>query len=79
MKQKKTRRRRKTWPVWVLIILAELLAAAIPAGIAAAFLLPVSFKARGEFGVGGEWLVILLLFCGAYTAIHRWFCNKLFG
>ncbi len=68
----------QTAALWVLIILAELLISAIPAGIAAAILLPMGFKARGRFAIGGEWLLIALLYCVSYTAVHLWLCNKLF-
>lgn len=61
-----------------LVFLAELLVSAIPSGLAAAVLLPMGLKARGGFAIGAEWLVIALLYCATYTAVHFWLCNKLF-
>lgn len=64
--------------LWAVVILVELVLAAIPAAVAAMFLLPTGFKARGEAAFGVEWLIITLLFCATYTAIHYWFCRKIF-
>ena len=33
---------------------------------------------RGYAAVGGEWLLVALIFCGAYCATHKWVCNKIF-
>lgn len=76
MKRKKATRRAVA--LWAVVILAELVAAAIPAAAAAAILLPIGFKARGEAAFGVEWLIITLLYCASFTAIHYWFCNKIF-
>lgn len=76
MKRKKALR--KAAALWAVVILAELAAAALPAIVAAAFLLPMGFEARGEAAFGVEWLFIAILFCAAFTAIHRWFCDKVF-
>ncbi len=77
-KHHKARRIAAICSAWVLAILTELVVAAIPARAAAAFLLPMGYKERGGPGFGGEWIVIMLLFCGTYTAVHYWLCKKLF-
>lgn len=76
MKRKKAIQRAAA--LWAVVILVELTAAAIPAAVAAAFLLPLGFKARGGAAFGVEWLIIAILYCAAFTAIHYWFCNKIF-
>ncbi len=77
-KRRRRCRHRARWIfVWALVILAELAIAAIPAG-AAAFLLPMGFKPRGGLGLIAERFIVLLLFCGTYTAVHYWLCRKLF-
>lgn len=79
MKPKNTHRRNmRAAALWAVVILVELAAAAIPAAAAVAFLLPLGFKVRGEAAFGVEWLIITLLYCALFTAIHCWFCDKIF-
>lgn len=77
--KRRRRRRRKARKIcaWALLILAELVAAAIPAGILAAVLFPICSAARGYRAMGVEWFIVGAMFVGAYTAIHCFVCNKL--
>ena len=46
--------------------------------MAAAILVPLAHKLRGYSAVGGEWLLIGVLFCGAFCIIHKQVCDKIF-
>ncbi len=84
MRKQRCKRRRRCrhkarWIfVWALVILVELLVSAVPAGIVVALFLLIDFKPCGGLGLIAEWLVISLLFCGTYTAVHYRLCRKLF-
>ena len=75
-RRKQRRRKVKMAEAWTLVFLMELFVAAIPAGIAAAVF--VARELRGYAAVDGEWLLVALIFCGAYCATHKWVCNKIF-
>lgn len=72
------KRKEKVMKAWAFILLTELLVSAIPAGIAAAFLVPLAKEIRGYTAVGGEWLLIAVIFCGTYCVLHKWVCDKVF-
>lgn len=77
--QRKRRRRKIQFVLaWALLGLFEILIAAAPAAVVAAFTLTQVYNERGYYGVGGEWLLISLVFCVAYKVIHNWICNKIF-
>lgn len=61
----------------LLAVLAELVAAAIPTAMVGVILIPIGYAERGYFGIGGEWLLIAIVFCAAYTAIHCQVCRRL--
>lgn len=63
---------------WTVLCLFEILLAAAPTAIVAAIALPLAYSERGHFAIGGEWLMILIVFCGAYFQIHNWICDKIF-
>lgn len=76
-RRKRRRNTRRIVAVWTALILAELVAAAAPAGIAAAVLVPIGYAARGCRAMGVEWFLIGAVYVAAYTAIHNTVCNKL--
>ena len=47
---------------WTVLFAVELLAAGLQAAVAAAILVPVAYRLRGYSAVGGEWLLIGILF-----------------
>ena len=77
-RRQQRRRKVKMAEAWTLVFLMELFVAAIPAGIAAAVFVAMARELRGYAAVGGEWLLVALIFCGAYCATHKWVCNKIF-
>jgi hypothetical protein len=75
------RRRRSVFEIkrivaWVLMVAFEILVAAVPTATAAAFLLPFAYQERGYFGVGGEWLMIVFVFCLVYAEVHKAIRNR---
>lgn len=63
---------------WTVLLTVELLAAGLQAAVAAAILVPLAYRLRGYSAVGGEWLLISILFCGAFFIIHKQVCDKIF-
>lgn len=61
--------------IWVLVFAAELLLSALPAALVAAELLPLAYAERGRMAFGGEWLVVALVFCIAFHAVHAEVCK----
>lgn len=59
---------------WTLF---ELAVAAAPAGIVAALLVPIGLRERGYWAIGGEWLLIAVIFIAAFAIIHNAVCNTL--
>lgn len=76
----KRRRKRKAqrYAAWALLYLFELAVAADPTIALGAWLIPAAARERGYAGMGGEWLVVGLVFWLAFTATHKWVCKKLF-
>lgn len=79
--KRKKRRIRKAQRAlaWTVVILFEILVAAAPTAVTAAILIPITLEERGGVAVGGEWLLIMLVFYISYTAIHSWVCDRIFG
>ena len=71
----KAKRLLKKVVIWGLILAAKLLLSAIPAAMVAVELLPQAYTERGRMAFGGEWLVIALVFCGAFYAVHAEVCK----
>lgn len=79
-KEKRRRRRRRKaqrMGLWGLLLLVELVVAAVPAALVALMLIPAGYAARGGPAIGGEWLAIGATFTVAYAVIHNFVCNKL--
>lgn len=78
---RRRKRRRQTMRLtaaWTVVIALELLAAgALTAGVAAAAI-PLGTLIRGYRAFGGEYLLVALVFCGTYSAVHRWVCDWIF-
>lgn len=80
-RRKRQRRQRQSVRravAWAVVFAAELLAAGLQTAVAAAILVPVAYRLRGYSAVGGEWLLIGILFCGAFFIIHKQVCDKIF-
>lgn len=78
---RRRRRRRQSLrraAAWTVVFTAELLAAGLQAALAGAVLIPLAYKMRGYSAVGGEWILIGVLFCGAFCIIHKQVCDKIF-
>lgn len=78
-RRKRRRQSLRRAAAWTVVFTAELLAAGLQAGAVAAILIPLAHKLRGySSAVGGEWLLIGILFCGAFFIIHKQVCDKIF-
>ena len=84
MQRTRARRRRarrkglRRAAAWVIVLTLELLVATVPTAIVAAALLPATREWRGYDAVGGEWLLLAVLFCAAYCIIHKLVCGRIF-
>lgn len=78
MKKRKGRSRRRrirklhTAAAWAVVIIAETAVAAMMAAATAKAVLPMAYEERGGKGMGGEWLLIMAVFCGTYVVVHGW-------
>lgn len=79
--RRRRQRRRKTRQAaaWAIVLTAELLAAGAQTAVLAVILVKAARAARGYAAFGGEWLMIAIFFCGAFSIIHKQVCDKLFG
>lgn len=77
-RRKRRKRKIQRAAAWALVIAVEILAAAVQTAIVAAVFIPLVDVWRGYKAFGGEWLLVAVLFCGAYCIIHRNVCNKIF-
>lgn len=78
-RHRKHKRKMQQIGAWTLLILLELIVSAIPAVMVAAIALPFAYEERGYFGIGSEWLVVAIVFCIAYIAVHNRICDRIFG
>ncbi len=80
-RQEKRRRRRRHEArrigVWTALVLVEMVVAAASAGVVAAIFVPMGYRERGYWAMGGEWLLVGAVFIAAYTVIHKAVCDKL--
>lgn len=76
--RRKRRRKIQRACAWTVLIVFELLIAAAPMTITAAILIPLVYAQRGYYGVGSEWILIISVFCVAYSTIHRKICDRIF-
>ena len=55
-----------------VLFVTEIVAAAAAGTLAAIPLLPLAYRERGGWAVGGEWLLILAAAVFGYALYHRW-------
>lgn len=80
-RQRRARKLRRLKQAGALTVLCtiEALIAAVPTAVAAAIILPMAYAQRGYGAVGGECLLLLLIFCAAYSFAHNRICDWIFG
>lgn len=74
-RRKRRIRKIKRTVAWAVLIAFELAAAAVPAVIMAAVAFPIAYAERGGAGIGGEWLLVIVVFCWVFGTIH----NRIYG
>ena len=75
----RAKRKAQRAAAWTLVYLFEILIAAVPTAISVAIFVPWAAAERGYFAVGGEWLIVALVFYISYVFIHNAVCDALFG
>lgn len=78
-RRKRIMRKIKRAAAWAVLIAFELAAAAVPTVIMAAVAFPIAYAERGGVGIGGEWLLIIGVFCLAFGTIHNKVCDRIYG
>ena len=78
-RRKRRIRKIKRAAAWTVLIAFELAAAAVPAVIMAAVAFPIAYAERGGAGIGGEWLLVIVVFCLAFGTIHNRICDRIYG
>lgn len=77
-KKKRRKRAARQTVAWAIVMACELLAAALPAAVAAAILFPAAYAERGYSAFGSEHALVALVFCVTYNIIHKRVCKKIF-
>lgn len=57
----------------VVVFMFEILISLIPAGIVSLWAMPAAYRYRGYFAVGGEWILVLLVFGISFVGISDLF------
>ncbi|MEE0100783.1 MAG: hypothetical protein U0I48_03485 [Acutalibacteraceae bacterium] len=78
-RRKRRIRKIKRAAAWAVLIAFELAAAAVPTVIMAAVAFPIAYAERGGAGIGGEWLLVTVVFCWAFGTIHNRICDRIYG
>lgn len=78
-RRKRRIRKIKRTAAWAVLIAFELAAAAVPAVIMAAVAFPIAYAERGGAGIGGEWLLVIVVFCWTFGMIHNRVCDRIYG
>ena len=78
-RRKRRIRKIKRAAAWAVLIAFELAAAAVPAVIMAAVAFPIAYAERGGAGIGGERLLVAVVFCWAFGTIHNRICDRIYG
>lgn len=76
--RRKRRREIQRVLAWTLLVMFELLLAAVPTAITAAIIIPLVYWQRGYYGMGSEWILIIAVFCITYSAVHNRICDRIF-
>lgn len=78
-RRKKRKAKIQRMAAWTVVYLFELLISLTPTAVTAAFILPYAYSERGGYGIGSEWILILLVFVFSYRSVHNWICDRVFG
>lgn len=78
-RRKRRIRKIKRTVAWAVLIAFELAAAAVPAVIMAAVAFPIAYAEKGGAGIGGEWLLVIVVFCWVFGTIHNRICDRIYG
>lgn len=78
-RRKQRTRKIKRAMAWAVLIAFELAMAAVPAAIMAALLLPIVYAERGGAAIGGEWLLLIVVFCWTFGTVHNKICDRIYG
>lgn len=82
MRKRRRKRRRRVagyYAAWAAICIAEALLSAAPTALGAAVFIPMANSCREQPGFGSEYLLLAIIFIAAFTAIHNWTCDRIFG
>ena len=78
-RRKRRIRKIKRAAAWTVLIALELAMSAVPTVIMAAVAFPIAYAERGGAGIGGEWLLIIVVFCWTFGMIHNRVCDRIYG
>lgn len=73
------KRRIKRYVTLAALYVLEAAVAGIPTGIAAAVLIPLGVRLRGERAYGGEYLVLAVMFWAIFTMTNKYICDQIYG
>lgn len=76
--KRKIKRELQFIAAWAVVIAIELAVSAALAAVTAVIVLPIAYKERGYIAYGSEWLLVAIVFCAAYYAIHNTVCDRIF-
>ena len=82
MKKRKNSRLRKQIRYlsrWALVVIIETIMAAVPTALLAVIIVPLANASREHFDIGGEWLVLELVFYITFVIIHNKLCDAIYG
>lgn len=61
-----------------LLVLIKLAISTSLAAGTAAVLVPLAYQERGYEAIGGEWILIVAVFCITYSILHKGLCSIIF-
>lgn len=64
---------------WTIVISIELAVTAAPTALLAALLISIANAHRAYPGIGGEWVLIMVVFCVVFKTIHERTCDRIYG
>lgn len=78
-RRKRRIRKIKRAAAWTVLIALELAIAAVPTAIMAALAFPIAYAERRGTGIGGEWLLVIAVFCWTFSTVHNRVCDRIYG
>ena len=78
-KKRRLIRKAKYYGAWALVYSFEVLMAAAPTALVAAFLIPCMEAKRGYSGYGGEWILLGMIFLGVFWRVSDLVLLKIYG